>query len=406
MKQIKMNDLTTEDKKKLSPYLPFKIYLGADPEFFIASPRGKILNSDMFFPHKDSPKVINLEMPQFAKGKLYFDGIQAEFGFSPAICRVYIIMAIKKIFKAAKEIINRNKIVLKPSVKVSKEILSVAHPDARIFGCMPDYNAYTLTVNTPEMNAERHPYRYAGGHIHLGLIYNKNETLRYKRQKTILQDEREHLDWVKSLDFFVNLLTLPLDNSPAARRRRSKYGKAGCFRPTPYGVEYRSLSCWWLKSPIYTSLVFGLARLATAYVYRKGAYKRLLKALDITEEDVQNAINESDVVFAKEVWKSVRGLLCQVGSVTYNFIRSCKYGTKDMRSTIQPVTLLDYLLLENPEELLDNKVENAWQLFNEASYGYRWGNNNSFYVGFSTKLNQILTKNDIVEYQISLYSAV
>lgn len=402
MKQIKINDLTKEDRKKLSPYLPFKIYLGADPEFFVAGPRGKILNSDMFFPHKDSPKMLKLGGPSYnINGKVYFDGIQAEFGFDPLICRVYCVLVIKKIFRSITKIIGKNKIVLKPSVRVSKEVLEAAHPDAKIFGCMPDYNAYTLSVNTEEMNAERHPYRYAGGHIHLGLIRGTNDRFYYQRQKTIIEKEKEHLDWVKSLDFFVNLLTLPLDNSPAARRRRSKYGKAGCFRPTPYGIEYRSLSCWWLKSPIYVSLVLGLAKLGTAYIYKKGAYKRLLRTLDITEEDVRGAINESDIVFAKKVWKAVRGILDIVDGYGFNFLHS---HPNNKENFIRPITLLNYLLLEGPEGLLDlNNVVNAWQITNKAKdYSYRWADIHSFRSGLLDTLTKALGEEAVLEYQQAL----
>ena len=408
MKRIKLSELDTKLVKSISHGIPFSLYFGADPEFFVANPRGKILNSDQFFPHKSKPKIIDLDSVGIwdSKGKLYFDGIQAEFGFDPVVCRVYFIMSIKNILNEVQRDIGINKIVLKPSVKVYKDILDNAHPEAKIFGCMPDYNAYTLSVNTPPMNAERHPYRYAGGHIHIGLIRTNKISPQYKRQQDILENEEEHLEWIKSLDFFVNLLTLPLDDSPAARRRRSKYGKAGCFRPTPYGIEYRSLSCWWLRSPIFVSLVLGLARLATVYIYHKKAFRKILKLINITEEDIRGAIDESDVKYAKRVWKSVRPILSRVSS-TINPLYSKRKPSTPVNSAgivnLQPITLLDYMLMEGVDGLIDiNHPVNEWELKNLQSYRYMWGDKNSFVNGLRQRISNLIGAKRAIKYEKAL----
>jgi len=408
MRRIKLSMLDSKILKRFNRNIPFPIFFGGDPEFFVADKRGKILNSDQFFPHKTKPYTINLNYGS-GKGKLYFDGIQAEFGMSPAICRVYFIMAVKQILSAAKNKIGEHKIVLKPSVRIRKDILVNAHPDAKIFGCMPDYNAYTLSVNTPEMNAERHPYRYAGGHIHIGLIKSGHSRPQYKRQRELLENETEHINWIKSLDFFVNLLTLPLDNSPASKRRRSKYGKAGCFRPTPYGIEYRSLSCWWLKSPIFVSLVLGLAKLGTAVAYSNN-YKKLLEMLNIEEEDVRRAIDESDVKYAKRVWRSSRALFSgirpRISILHSKYSEIVNVNIKNV-VYLQPLTLLDYLITRGPDGLIDtNNVVNEWQLENEETYQYRWGDNNSFINGLRNRISSVLGINRAIRYEKSLAKAI
>ena len=41
------------------------------------------------------------------------------------------------------------------------------HPEALLFGCDPDYNAYTLNIN-PKPEGEHGLLRSAGAHIHFG----------------------------------------------------------------------------------------------------------------------------------------------------------------------------------------------------------------------------------------------
>jgi len=412
MKRTKLSELNKNLLKKLSRNLAFRPFLGADPEFFIANPRGKILNSDRFFPHKNKPKRVSLKEAldnSSAEGKIYFDGIQAEFGMSPVICRVYFIMAVKHILKEIQQDIGKNKIVLRPSVMVRKDILNKAHPDAKIFGCMPDYNAYTLTINTPPMNAEKHPFRYAGGHIHIGLIDTKYRPKPiYKRQAAILQNEAEHIRWVKALDLFVNLLTLPLDNSPSAKRRRSKYGKAGCFRPTPYGIEYRSLSCWWLKSPIFVSLVLGLAQFATAQIYNKNGYETILKILNISEEDVRGAINESDSVYAKKVWESSRALLSKIyGAMNPLYSPVTKTSPNAKIANLRPVTLLNYLIMEGTDGLIASEHPvDEWELHSRHTYMYHWGNSHSFCYGLRQRISNFMGVNEAIKYEAALMKSL
>jgi len=45
-------------------------------------------------------------------------------------------------------------------------------------------------------------------------------------------------------------------------RRAELYGKAGAFRPTSYGAEYRVLSNWWLKSPNWVRWVYDSGKAA------------------------------------------------------------------------------------------------------------------------------------------------
>lgn len=95
---------------------------------------------------------------------------------------------------------------------------------------------------------------------------------------------------VKYLDMYLGLPSVIHDND---KRRRSLYGKAGCFRLTPYGVEYRVLSSAMMKDTETLTLV----------------WNQLMKALEAYETEVclidygstVSAINNSNVELAKKL---------------------------------------------------------------------------------------------------------
>ncbi len=57
--------------------------------------------------------------------------------------------------------------------------------------------------------------------------------------------QEQQLDMVKAMDATVGLESVLLDFDT---ERKKLYGKAGCFRFREYGIEYRSLSNFWIKS--------------------------------------------------------------------------------------------------------------------------------------------------------------
>lgn len=78
-------------------------------------------------------------------------------------------------------------------------------------------------------------------------------------------------------------------------KRRSLYGKAGCFRLTPYGLEYRVLSSYFLSSKATLTWVWsGITKAIIAF----NKQKKLAPA-----NLVQKAINESDKELAEELIK-------------------------------------------------------------------------------------------------------
>lgn len=100
---------------------------------------------------------------------------------------------------------------------------------AKLAGCEPDFDVWNECINEPaDLSATN--LRSAGGHISIGW---DNPT------------QEQQIDMVKAMDATVGLESVLLDNDT---ERKKLYGKAGCFRFREYGIEYRSLSNFWIKS--------------------------------------------------------------------------------------------------------------------------------------------------------------
>lgn len=163
------------------------------------------------------------------------------------------------------------------SKMVDKDQLS--NPIAQLFGCCPDFNCYTGAPN-PRPKGNKTNLRSAGFHVHYG--YDE-------------PDIDTSVAMVKYFDIFLGLMSLLFDTD---RKRRSLYGKAGCYRLTSYGVEYRTLSSKMGESDVTLGLIYDGVVAAT-------------QALEINlelpnEADVINAINNSDVNAARAILSTLR----------------------------------------------------------------------------------------------------
>lgn len=110
---------------------------------------------------------------------------------------------------------------------------TLAHPLANVDGCDPDYCAYGDDPTIPRVreSVAATPYRYFGGHIHVGY------------------DVAVCPPWAmaRMFDLFVYAPNAHLDKQP---HRKKLFGLAGLYRPKPYGFEYRTPSNFWLFSDV------------------------------------------------------------------------------------------------------------------------------------------------------------
>jgi len=178
-------------------------------------------------------------------GWIQQDGVSVEFNTPPVFSHVEnpkelfiksVNLAMKDVLKVASEQDMEVKIV--PQAIFFDDEL--AHPLARIAGCDPDFCVYDLEQNpAPDISAT--PMRTFGGHIHVGY---EDSGSNYDQGFNI----------VRGLDCTLGMLSLLFDKE--GEPRRSLYGKAGAFRPKPYGIEYRTLSNFWIKSDKFIGLVY------------------------------------------------------------------------------------------------------------------------------------------------------
>jgi hypothetical protein len=127
-------------------------------------------------------------------------------------------------------------------------------PEAKEAGCSEEKDAYTRsTLPSQEDKIKTGAFRTAGAHIHLGGDGVLQNSIRLKLV-------------VYAMDLFVAVPSLFLDDNIFARERRAMYGRAGSYREKPYGLEYRVLGPFWLRSPSTAELFYNLSMFALDFV--------------------------------------------------------------------------------------------------------------------------------------------
>lgn len=255
----------------IRPQTPFTI--GADPEMFIINKEtDTVVSSIGLIPgEKGDPWVDPSWPPGFG---LEIDNILVEYNIPPATNReefIGYIQFMQDYIKTYVQNVNKNYDILCASSKMVPED-QLNDPIARLFGCCPDFNCYTGAPN-PRPRGEVTCLRSAGFHVHYGY---QNPTI------------DESVEMVKHFDVYLGLMSLFFDTD---RKRRSLYGKAGCYRLTSYGVEYRTLSSKMAESPQLIGLVYDGVLAATQSME--------MRLPLLPEENVISAINNSDVNAAK-----------------------------------------------------------------------------------------------------------
>jgi len=157
----------------------------------------------------------------------------------------------------------------------------LSNPMAHVFGCDPDFNAWTGRIN-PKPKASDPNLRSCGGHVHIGYKF-KNKT----------QARRA----IKLVELFTGVPSVLVDVD--GDKRRILYGKPGAFRYKPYGAEYRTLSNFW----VFDSNL------------RKWVYNNVERALELLDTDfdvdsmrdpIYQAIENNDKKMAKKLVKEYR----------------------------------------------------------------------------------------------------
>jgi hypothetical protein len=293
------------------------VLFGADPELFITQ-GGKIIGSEKAIPEKGlnltSRGVGSFGSHNKSGEKIVLDGVQIELHVNPSWCRAHLGNELRAHFTTLRnhlKTLKNTKVSFEAIVKVDPEELKSLSEKSRALGCAPSLNTYNPKA-TIKVNPATYTTRSAGGHLHFGFahtFYGDNGI--YIPGKV---DHRARL--VPIFDALIGNTSVMLDRDPLAAERRKVYGQAGEYRLPKYGIEYRTLSNFWLQSYQLMSLVMGLGRLsvavlATSLSTKDGvgidAEKALLKSVHLGK--IRRAINKNDLELAKENWQGVRAFI-------------------------------------------------------------------------------------------------
>lgn len=200
-----------------------KFTIGCDPEIFLVDENHNfksvigLLGGDKWIPRmltKDGHACLE-------------DNVAVEFNIPPCNSFEQFKKEVQATMEMVKGILPAN-LHYDQSSAVSFPDDELACERAWVFGCDPDFNAWTMEEN-PRPHSDDKNLRSAGGHIHVGSDIAISDPIAV----------------IRAMDLFLGVPSITLDNGIL---RRQLYGKAGAFRPKEYGVEYRTLSNFWIFS--------------------------------------------------------------------------------------------------------------------------------------------------------------
>lgn len=250
-----------------------QILVGSDPEIFVKQ-NGQFVCAHNLIPGtKDAPHKVE-------KGAVQVDGFALEFNIDPASSADEFILNHNTVMGILAKMVPNYELAPVPVADFTPEYMAAQPAEAKILGCDPDFDAYTGQANIkPQADL---PMRTASGHVHIGW-----------GEKLIAHEEQCRSAAIQ-MDFMLGLPSLFYDDDT---RRRSMYGKAGCYRPKSYGVEYRTLSNAWLLDP---------KRMAWVFNQVQEGMKMLMNGNFLFEKfgSVADIINNSDKKKAEKLIKS------------------------------------------------------------------------------------------------------
>ena len=210
--------------------------IGADPEFFIKDKNEK-LKSIIGLLHGGS-KHNPVSIDDHGDFKMLEDNVAAEYNIPPTSDKETFIQNILYPQEAITAMLHTKNFTISSKASASFPDTELKHENAWIFGCEPDYNAWTEEANEKPECPDKN-FRSCGGHIHVGYDWKENIEDIFRK--------------VKNMDVWLGLWSVIKDPDT---ERKKLYGKAGAFRPKDYGFEYRVLSNFWIFDPQIISEIF------------------------------------------------------------------------------------------------------------------------------------------------------
>lgn len=252
------------------------ITYGADPELFLADAKGKpVVAVGKVGGTKDKPRMVG----QYG---LQEDNVMAEYTIPPSARAGHMLEYARQgasvVLDAVHAAGHPLNLYTRPTALFSLAALEAAGPQALQFGCSPDFDAYQMGAAHERVNPNvllagvvkgvDSAWRFAGGHIHLG----------YK-------DTYEVPEYVATMFADLTIGLALVIGGESQGERRKLYGVAGRFRPTSYGIEYRTPSNQWLYDGNTQDAVhFGCE-----------AFARVMGADTVTQQRLYNEVPWNDL---------------------------------------------------------------------------------------------------------------
>lgn len=251
--------------------------IGSDFEVFITDEDNNFISAIPYVDGtKDNPQVITAE-----GHAIQHDGALLEGNVPPVTLEERDAMwdNIQLVLEAFQNRLPGNlKVKCCPNGEFSDDQLT--DPEARRFGCDPDFNAWKGGDINKKPDADETNKRCCGVHFHFSFPGATPKNV------------------VRLIRIFDVRLALPMLLIDDDRERRKLYGKAGCFRFKDYGsaagVEYRTLS----NSVIKERAIFNL--LWDGIKQSISEYNKGIDYLEYSDE-IQEALNEYNLELATDL---------------------------------------------------------------------------------------------------------
>lgn len=300
-----------EFKPSVKPLEEKSTTVGSDPELFVRkTPNYKtvtgaeklLTEGEIVEPH--------------GYGKIIIDGVQLELNPKYSSCRESHAHFVASLITEASARAKKKGMALDFSVgrRITPTELRTLKPENQKFGCSESFNANESPIDLGMIDATKVYTRYAGGHIHIGGDW-------------VPKIMKSHPDLVIRLcDAIAGNTMVLFDRDPANVERRKLYGRAGEYRLPKCGVEYRTLSNFWMSNYQMYSLAFGLVRLAVNAAQTQKSAASALNDIytEVTQDDIVRAINENDYDLAFKNFQHIRKVIYKL--VSDNVYHGSRFG--------------------------------------------------------------------------------
>ena len=234
------------------------ITCGGDPEYWIVDDNGPIPAHEFLPGTKEQPHKL-------PSGAVQVDGMAVEVNIDPASTAEEFEHNVHAVLGEVRKLVPpAYRFSYEPSVEFLGSTIARVPEVHKELGCSPDWNAYSGLQNiSPMLELQKIPnVRSAGGHIAIGWGKDLDKT----SQSHIWDCEI----YIKTID---ELYCTFKDMWDKDTIRSRLYGKPGAYRPTSFGVEYRTPSNAWLKYPRLYPFMFQLAYATFEGMLGDGTYK-------------------------------------------------------------------------------------------------------------------------------------